>query len=713
MALSEIISRYFGRFFKSSEQLTLVRRQVDGLQKDLIRARRAIRSEWKTEVLSGRASPSIVRGVDRLPFLTCRRIYRKSSTVRACVDAIVREVCNLPWDIRPKADSQASPEEINRQRKIARDFFDNPNFDQESFRQLLTKFVEDLLVLDAGVIEKVWSIDKTKLLEIVARDGAEYVPIVDNLGYLLGYEQRPEIMIGNIIPFSRDEIIYLMLFPQTDSIFGLPIIESIVNEVATLLYAIDFIGTSFTEDEIPPGILNLGSIGKEAYERFKDDVREKRGTKKERMLRVIYGTDKVQWVDLKRANREMQTAELLTRIERIVYRNFGITPVEMGQTEKVPRASAEVQLQVSEDRMMSPVMNAINFAFNQDVVPALGCPDVFFLLLPRDKKEDDERESRAAQNYKEAGIASADEVRKRYLDLPPLPNGSGSRYYKVMQSGQIIYLDELPKFGQVIPNLLQVMNPASLNNFDEEESITVEIEQDLDEAIEEDENEDNRNIIPLVILDKMIADYEISLKEKWESVKNNALARGETKISPATIKSLSNLLYVRLKNIARSFYPKALDLGISSAEKAVGKDSILSKEERREILEEVYAVNEGYLKESLVKDLRNKFSEATKEENEEDPIAPVSKAFDDLTFRLALYAGALSGVAHEGFARVIFKQGGKIHWIDRKDTNECEDCIAMGAGSPYRSTAEMKFMPGWGVRCNGRCRCYLSALANT
>lgn len=708
MALGESFFRLFGQSRKPSRDLERevqsLKAQTQGAQVELTRLRRAVRSEWKTEVLSGRATPSIVRGIDRLPFPTLRRVYRKSSTVRACVDAIVREVCSLTWDVRPKKDSTASSPEIERQVQTVTAFFDNPNYDQESFRQLLTKMVEDLLVLDAGVIEKVWSIDKQKLLEIVARDGAEFVPIVDRKGYLLGYEQRPEYMMEDIIPFGRDEIVYLMLFPQTDSIFGLPIIESIIDEVATLLHAINFIGTSFTDDEIPPGILSLGPIGKEAYERFKRDVREKRGVKKERQLRVVYGSDKVQWVDLKRANREMQTAELLTRIERIVYRNFGITPVEMGQTEKVPRASAEVQLQVSEDRMISPIINAINFVFNQDIVPALGGTEVVFLLLPRDNKENDEKESRAADNYVEAGIATRDEMRRRYLDLPPLPNGTGSRFYKVLQSGRIVYLDELPKLGELpvipqFPILPENTIPKELPN-------TVEIEQDLGGPDEEEDEKEK--IIPLVVLDKLIADYEASLKEKWESVKREALSRGEAKISPATVKSLSNLLYVRLKNAARGFYSRALELGIASAEKSLGGNDSLSKDERREILEESFAMNEGYLKESLVKDLRGRFGEASRETDEEDPTAPVSKAFDDLSFRLALYAGALSGVAHEGFARTIFKRGGRIYWIDRKDTNECADCIAMAAGSPYRSMAEMKFMPGWGVRCNGNCRCLLS-----
>jgi hypothetical protein len=629
--------------------------------------------------------PDHARGLKRLPFDTLRRMYRQSSAVRASVDAVVREVSNLNWVVRRKEGHEVNESHINE----VKAFFVDPNVDKESVRQIISKVLTDILVLDAGVIEKVWSLSGNKLLEIVVRDAAEFVPKVDKHGVLLGYQQKSENFIFDPVDFDSDDISYMMLYPQSNSIFGQPILESIVDEVATLLHAVNFVGSYFTEDEIPPGILNLGHIGETAFNRFKRDMRARRGKPKERTVRSIYGTDKVQWVEFRRPNREMQTVEIMSRVERIIYRNFGVTPVEMGITEKVPRASAEVQLKVSRSKMLLPLVNLLNFFVNQDIVSAFGFDDVEFALVV-DGFEDEALFAKAASDYVESGILTRDEARKRYIGVGPHSDGLGS-IPTVTQGGSVVPLNSLN--APVLP----APQPTKENKTPEEKA--------FDDVGTKERKKSN---IEINKLDKLMEEYEETLLDKWDTIKEEAIKKAEEEeTNNKTIKTLSNLLFLRLKNSSKKFYPKALDLGIEAGETLIGKKNTISQTKRKEILEEMYELNEGFLQENLVKDLKGKYTEATKEE---DVSKAIGVAFGALSFRLAGYSGSLNGVAHTGLSKVTGKEDLNIEWNDRQDEAECPDCLEMKDNSPYSSYEEMKFLPGLGTVCSGRCRCFLSVV---
>ena len=687
-----------GKKIQEENSVLVVKQQLENSRKESQKLRRALRSTYRTEIMGSITSPSVVRGVDRLPFRTLRQIYKKSSSVRSCVDTISREVSNLKWKIEIK---KGFPGNNQEHLDIAKDFFTNPNFDQESFGQILSKFLTDLLVLDAGVLEKVWSIGKKNLLEIVARDGAEFIPMLDPKGYLLGYQQRPEEITRERVDFTKEEIMYLSFYPQTNSIFGNPTIDSIVDEVATLLFATQYVATSFTEDEIPPGILNLGVIGEEAYVRFKRSIKEERGRKKDRFLRVIFGPEKVQWIELKRPNREMQTAELMTKIERVIYRNFGITPVQMGQTEKVPRASAEVQLEISRSKMVAPLVNLLNFHINQDIIQqGFGFNDVEFSLVLEDV-EGEEPKARSAKLYIDSGIMTRDEARHKYLGMGPLPDDLGSHIY-LIQDNQFIPLGKTP----IGPLVTEVANPViSPENGKKEVSLLTEEKSSVPEPVI---TKALIKHIPLEELDELIDSYHVQMQKYWEDAKKDLVdkTKEEEKPSKKALLLISNLLFLRLKNASKKFYPKALALGVKASIDVTGISSLVTNNEQQTILGKAYKENQGFLKNNLIKDLKKKFAE---EVEGQSYVTQVEKALDSLVFRLEGYAGALNGVAHEGFVTGIFKQEkALIHWMNRRDNKECGDCRGMGAGSPYVSRETMKFLPGQGTQCSGRCRCFLS-----
>lgn len=308
----------------------------------------------------------------RLSYALLRKIYERSSYVRPCVDALVRSVSSLPWVVRPFRGGDP------RNASAVREFLRDPNSNDESLRKIFGQVLTDVMVIDEGIIEKIRSMDGT-LLEIMARDGATFIPIKDVHGTLYGYIQKLEPY--DVVKFSKDEVMYFELYPTTWNAYGLPIIETIVNEIASLMFSVQWIADSFTEDKIPPGILVLDHIAKDAYERAKAEFQS--GEDSQFTVKLFRNVGKAEWIELKRSNADMQLAELNTQIERIVYRNFGLQPFEMGVTTEINRATAEMALKVSQSRVFKPLIQMVNYAMNLSLVHPVFS-DVYFKLIPMD-----------------------------------------------------------------------------------------------------------------------------------------------------------------------------------------------------------------------------------------------------------------------------------------------------------------------------------------
>jgi len=374
--------------------------------------------------------PSTIRS-GKLSFAQLRAVWEESSTVRSCVDSIVQEITTLPYRVRPlPGGSMKHAMEVES-------FLEDPNSNAETFPQLLSKVLRDLLVIGCGVVEKVKALDGS-LLELYARDGATFTVEVDEHGVLQGYKQS---FLGRTVEFAKDEIIYMVFCPTSYSRYGKPIIDSIIDEVATLLFTNAYIAKTFTEDEIPPGILNLGMIGKEAYERAKEEFQSKRGMKKNLTLRVIYGTKDVDWIQFKMPNREMQLNELRRSIELIIYRNFGILPLEAGESATVNRSTAYTQMQLAQQRRVIPITNMISAFINKEIIQQeFHYNDVRFSF---DVHEifDPEAVARSYERYVRNGIMSRNEVRKA-LKLESIPGGDE---YFLVAGSEVRTLDNVPE----------------------------------------------------------------------------------------------------------------------------------------------------------------------------------------------------------------------------------------------------------------------------
>lgn len=384
---------------------------------------------------NGKAFAQVGAGQERwLTYSEMWTIYRRVPDVRAAVDSIVRRIATWNWLVEPTVDVASDEyEALLDEAETVRRFLATPNTDGETWQEVWTKAGTDLLVFDQCAIEQVRGKASSKLVELVAVRGSTVTPKEDEFGRLQGYEHCPGedgIGTGKTTAFKPDELLFLRLYPTTAGPLGTSLIESIVDEVLTLLAAAKHVLSAYSVDEIPPGILVLTGIAGQAADRAKADLSEMRGD--DHKIRVITSPDPTnagaRWVELRRTMKDLELRDVIGDIRRIIWRVFGVLPIEMGVTEAIPRATAEVQLEVGTSHLVNPILELIEAKVNARIVPLLVKPanvGKIAFRFDRDAKLSEEDKKRLAERLEiavKAGIMTRNEARAE-LGLPPVEGG--------------------------------------------------------------------------------------------------------------------------------------------------------------------------------------------------------------------------------------------------------------------------------------------------
>ena len=403
----------------------------------------------------GNASTSGILATDQL-----WEVYTRVPDVRACIDSIVRRVATWDWIIEPSiGPSDDKYAEALDEAEEARRFLTAPNEDGETWQELWTKVVTDLLVFDAGVIESVFNgreavlpsgeVVETPgedLEELVALRGPDVLPIVDGHGRTIAYKQdrydtatmagSPETIIreaergsnARAPTFLPRQIVYMRLFPTTSSVTGQPLIDVIVNEIITMMRQSEHTMLTFDADEIPPGILVLTGLSGAAAEAASSEFRRMRG--KDHKVRVITTPDPTatgaKWVELRRTAKEVDHVNVIDQVRRTIWRTFGVLPVEMGATDGIPRSVGQVQLDVSSSHLIGPILEMIEAKINARILPLVveGSSLVRFRFDREQKLSTAEQKEKAEtlSALVDRGIVTRNEARSE-LDLAPVVGG--------------------------------------------------------------------------------------------------------------------------------------------------------------------------------------------------------------------------------------------------------------------------------------------------
>ena len=285
-----------------------------------------------------------------------------SEWVRAAVNIRKAQVSSAEWDIVPFDQEEKFDEGIARD---LRDLFNRPNLAVESFRSWVEPILEDILVLDAGSVEKERTLGGS-VAYLHAVDGAKirvnslWDGDPDETRYW--WVPTPQYEV----PFRNEDFIYIMANPRTYSVLGLSPLETLKLTIDSEVNGSQYNSRQVT-NAAPDGMLDLGEGARpEQIEGFKSYWTSEIAGKG--AMAFIGGTKGAKFVPFRGSNRDMQYQEWLNYLVRKIAAVYAISPQDLGLTFDINRATAESQQEMTEDRGLRPLLALVQDYFTREIV---------------------------------------------------------------------------------------------------------------------------------------------------------------------------------------------------------------------------------------------------------------------------------------------------------------------------------------------------------
>lgn len=286
-----------------------------------------------------------------------------SEWIRAAISVRKSQISSADWDIVP--NDSTMPYDVDLQKRI-RDKFRRPSPAMDSFRSWVEPIIEDILVLDAGVIEKertfggdlAWlhPVDGAQIKVSAIWDGSQ--------------EKSPRYWWAPTetfeVPFRNEDMVYIMANPRTYSVMGLSPIETLKMTIDAELGASTY-NTRQVQQAAPDGLFDLGEGARaeqvDAFKAYWEAEVAGRGA-----LGFLGGTKGAQFIKFRDSNRDMQYDEWLKYLVRKICAVFLISPQDIGLTFDINRAEGEVQQEMTEDKGIRTLLSLVQDYFTREIV---------------------------------------------------------------------------------------------------------------------------------------------------------------------------------------------------------------------------------------------------------------------------------------------------------------------------------------------------------
>lgn len=379
----------------------------------------------------------------KISYDVLRRTANSVHIARICINTLKEKITKTKWVIQPKDQlKQVDEEKIDE----VTNFFKYPN-PTDSFRTLLDKMLEDLLVLDAVSLEKTRFPDG-KLAQLFFVDAATIRPVFDEYGNIdieipLKTEKEGNVTLpvsyvqilnnsqyggpesGDIIAaWPYRDMVYFHQHPQgaMDAFgYGLSPLEGVISVVANILNADNFNSTYFEEGAFPPIIIQLiGSVNQRDLEAYREYMnQELTGNFHRPALMATKSAEGMKVHNLKdMTNRDMEFMDYMMFLGRLLCAAYGMSGQDIGLTDEVGSKNvAETQKDLSEGKGYGSILGLIKEQFNELISQDFGYKDIEFEWVAPDSTEPDI----ASQIYDRAlknGTLTVNEVRQKTGEAP-------------------------------------------------------------------------------------------------------------------------------------------------------------------------------------------------------------------------------------------------------------------------------------------------------
>ena len=342
------------------------------------------------------------------------RQLAKNPYVYGVVKTLADEAASTHYDIVYKEEAEPTPE-LDKVITDIKKFLDNPNKNKESFQHILRATVKDVCEVDSGVIIKVFN-KKLQLVELFARDGGSFLMNPDIYGYLGNRAEYVEPMNINYVatpqspdwtarlnqyslaykeaaayfqygttamalpvPFGRREVIYLMMNPQSNNVYGLSPIQILADIIMTLVYGSNYNLDFYMNSNMPEGIIQLLGANKDQIRAFRErfDSQFKVKDKVTGFMRKIgfkypIINQEAKFTPFQLEPKVMQILEQQEWFTKLVWSCFGVTPDEMGFTQDSNKAVSQTQSAVYKRKAVKPMLALIKYHMDKEIIAEWG-----------------------------------------------------------------------------------------------------------------------------------------------------------------------------------------------------------------------------------------------------------------------------------------------------------------------------------------------------
>jgi hypothetical protein len=345
--------------------------------------------------------------------------YEQNIWVRMVIQHVIDSVVQCNYNIKSIDEEKIIQSHIDE----VTEFFEAKTW-QESWKETLRRMLPDLLLYDAGVLIKVFPKHayneemklkgKSKPLEIVSRDGRSFLKDCDLYGYTSGYFQYAWIAPhAKPIAFDKDEIIYMQMRPQSRSPYGIAPLETIMSIVDYLTASVNANRKYFENGIFIGGQIDHPDINDidEMQARAEMYQHELKGEENYNKWLVTFGGTKI--TPLSFTNVQMQWLETSEFFGRLVFAIFKVTPSELGFTDGMNHATADVQSQVYKSKGVQNILDLLESYINREIIWKHFHEDVEFKFDRSLDLDDKNKQAQIDHLQLEDGVTTINAIRNR------------------------------------------------------------------------------------------------------------------------------------------------------------------------------------------------------------------------------------------------------------------------------------------------------------
>ena len=365
----------------------------------------------------------------------------------ACISAIIEDIMADGWRFDSKAKQGKSKSAIE----------DAQNFELKSrFYKVLSNAILDLLItgnayilklsVDEGKIKtliqsvtdniaKSFAVDiskakKDEIFQFIKQETSKPKDLqllkastikinFDETGVVKSYQQT--VKNNPVRVFDAKDVIHLSLMNIGGQPYGFTPLETLLSDIATLIFAKEFAGKFFENDGIPFFMFKMPEAQPDDhnYKLLKQELKElKKDANKYKSIVVTGNIDAEQ---INKFNKDMEFPKLIMHFTQIILLAWGVPAHRVNLTIDVKSSSTELgKIESGYFKRIAFLQRLIQDPLNLGLWDSFGVK----MSFKESYKIDEMREAQVVQIISQAGIVTVEEAREMIGLEPEMPKGT-------------------------------------------------------------------------------------------------------------------------------------------------------------------------------------------------------------------------------------------------------------------------------------------------